>query len=294
MNTTYSIGAAPAISRRGLIMGAAAAFVVAGCGAPPKPGARKPATITSLVADTPFYVAHRGGGDNWPEMTAYAYQQAALLPYVKAIEVSAVLSADRVLVCSHDLTTTRLTGVMYTIAKQTWRNLTELRVKPTWTSDPNQPSQPLARFDEVIEKYISSLVVFIEPKDPHAIKPMMEKAISLGNPERVVWKQPINQTNFRAAKEAGFATWAYVLNEPSHLGENLKRFAASPDIDFLGVPRYEDDEFIAEVVRAAETNGKKTIAWPIRTAENRSRVMQLGCSGMMTSNIVDLPKIPLS
>lgn len=44
------------------------------------------ATVSTLLASNPFYIAHRGEGRNWPEMTAYAYDQAAGLPYLKAIE----------------------------------------------------------------------------------------------------------------------------------------------------------------------------------------------------------------
>ena len=114
------------IRRRTLLGGGLAALVSsAGCRTELP---RTTWTIADLVADDPFYVAHRGGGDNWPEMTAYAYSQAARLPYVGAIEISVCLSADGVLVCSHDPTTLRVTGTDLRIADQPWSVLSRLKV----------------------------------------------------------------------------------------------------------------------------------------------------------------------
>lgn len=254
---------------------------------------RPPATVWQLVATTPFYIAHRGGGDNWPEMTAYAYNQAAQLPWVSAIEISVCLSADGVLVCSHDPTTQRTCGVDDVIAQQPWSVLRDLRVSAAQTDDPSQPSRPLSRFDDVIESHIGSMVCFVEPKTPQAVQPLMNKMVSLKQPERVVWKQPINQPHFEAAKSHGFGTWGYVLDEPSHTGERLVEFAASPHIDMLGAWRTESDELVGTIVDEAKKNGKRTIMWAIHTAEDRARALRLGCQGLMTANIAHVPQIPL-
>ena len=252
-----------------------------------------PATVSRLVAGLPFYIAHRGGGHNWPEMTAYAYEQAAKLPGLMAIEISVCRSADGVLVCSHDPTTERVTGVRYTIAKESWATLSSLGVTSAFTLDPSQPSRPFSRFEEVIEQHIDRLVAFVEPKTPDAVEPLMQKMASLNAPERIVWKQPINHPNFDIAKSHGFATWGYVLNEPGHLGDHLRRFAATPSIDMLGTMRELPDELLTPVIEAAATYGKRTIMWNIRNADDRSRALRLGCQGMMTSNIAEVPRIPL-
>jgi glycerophosphoryl diester phosphodiesterase len=226
-------------------------------------------------------------------MTAYAYEQAARLPGLLAIEISVCLSADGVLVCSHDPTTERVTGVPYTIAKETWATLSSLKVTSAFTHDPSQPTRPLSRFDDVIEQHIDRLVAFVEPKTPDAVQPLMEKMASLNAPQRVVWKQPINQPNFDIAKSNGFATWGYVLNEPGHLGDNLRRFAAMPSIDMLGTQRLLPDDLLTPVVKEAAVYGKKAIMWNIRNAEDRGRALRLGCQGMMTSNIAEVPGVPL-
>lgn len=292
------------LTRRGLLLGGVGLVVASsGCArippsdpptAPaPEPGGRAPATLSELVAQRPFYIAHRGGGANWPEMTGYAYAQAAALPWVRAMEVSVCLSADGVLVCSHDPSTARVTGVDLEIARTEWSELAKLRVTGGFTDQPDQPAQPLTRFDEVAERHLPHHVLFVEPKTPVALEPLLRRLADLGQPERTVWKQPVNQPHFARAKEHGFGTWGYVLDEPGHLGERLPRFAADPAIDMLGIATTQPDDVITRVTGLAGDNGKAVVMWPIYRTSERARGLALGCRGMMTSDIRDIPPIPL-
>jgi glycerophosphoryl diester phosphodiesterase len=276
----------PAGLTRRAFLGGALALTAAGAGcSTPRPSAGGAPTVGTLTAAQPFYIAHRGGGGNWPEMTAYAYAQAAQVPGLQAMEISVCLSADGVLVCSHDPTTERMTGTAYTIAEQTWATLSALKVSGAETTEPDQAAQPLTRFDDVVETYIGRFVLFVEPKVKAAADPLMVRMAALDQPERVVWKSPINSAGFAEAKRRGFGTWGYVLNEPAHTGDNLTRYAASPEIDLVGAPQGESESFISQVSQAGQNNGKQTIAWPIRSPAERDRVMRLGCTGMMTSNL---------
>jgi glycerophosphoryl diester phosphodiesterase len=250
-------------------------------------------TWQSLFSQQPFYVAHRGGGGNWPEMTGYAYEQSAKIPGLQAMEISACLTADGVLVCSHDEDTERLTGKDYEIGKETWATLSRLQVSAEETNRPSQPSQALTRFDEVAERYMGTHVLFVEPKLTAAVQPLMSRMIGLGRPEGVVWKQPVNSTTFPAARQLGFATWGYVLDEPGHLGDNLRRFAASPDITLIGASRRESDRFITGVVEEAHANGKPAISWEVRSVADRRRLLGLGVDGLMTSNVTEVLATPL-
>lgn len=283
--------------RRELLAGGLGLLALSGCGtlgalAGAVPDLAPAASLAGLLSDNPFYVAHRGGGANWPEMTAYAYQQAAALPYVKAIEISVCITADGVLVCSHDASTRRVTGVDHEISKVDWATLSGLQVTAEFTDDPQQPARPLSRFDEVIEQHLPNLVVFAEPKTPQALEPLMARLRQLGHPERTVWKQPVNQPNFGTAKVNGFGTWGYVLDEPGHLGERLPRFAADPNIDMLGIEKSQPAAVVSRVVGLADQNGKPTIMWAITDVAQRNRGLDLGCRGMMTSNIVGVPPVP--
>jgi glycerophosphoryl diester phosphodiesterase len=280
--------------RRTFVTGVLGAGVTAGllgtaCAGTTPSTSAAPATVSALVSESPFYIAHRGGGGNWPEMTAYAYQQATLIPTLKAIEISVCVTADDVLVCSHDPTTTRVTGVDSVIRSQPWSSLAPLMVTSAYTTDPTQPARPFTRFDDVVEAHLDRYVAFVEPKTPEAIEPLLARLRVLGQPERVVWKQPINQPNFARAKDLGFGTWGYVLDEPGHTyPPRLARFAAAPEIDMLGAPRAQDDAFVSTVVRVAADNGKKTIMWDIRSPQDRDRALTLGCTGMMTSHVQEV------
>src|SRR5579875_2158465 len=93
----------PGLSRRSLLLGAAGFGAAVGglasagillargpgpapspsstTGSTPAPQATPtptpvPTTVDSLLTQRPFRVAHRGGSDDWPEMSAYAYEQA--------------------------------------------------------------------------------------------------------------------------------------------------------------------------------------------------------------------------
>ena len=281
--------AAPSLSRRSLLAGAVAstAALVVGCNqqeAPADAPRRQPVTITSMVTRSSFAIAHRGGGGDWPEMTAYAYSQAAALPGIQALEISVCLSLDKVLVCSHDPTTKRVTGIDHVIAQQTWSTLSQLQVTAAYPSDPSPPTRPLARFEEVAEAYADRFVLFVEPKVPPAAGPLLTALAGLGQPDRVVWKQYVNSPLFGAAKDQGFGTWGYVLDQPSHLGDNLERFADSDDIDMLGAPKDQSAEIVEQIVAAAVRRGKPTVMWPIATPADRNRAARLGCAGLMTSH----------
>ena len=181
-----------------------------------------------------------------------------------------------------------MTGLPYTIAKHDWKTLSALKVLGTNTTDPNQPARYFTRFDEVFEAYSRDYVLFIEPKATEAVEPLRKLLVAQAQPERVVWKHWITSPDFAPAHQHGFTTWAYVLNQPSHIGANLERYAASPDIDMLGAPRDQSDAFCGAVVDAARRNGKTTIMWNIRNEADRTRALSLGCRGLMTSNVKEL------
>ena len=277
----------PTISRRTLLGGALATLTLgSACSSTCKPPtASRPATTAELREANPFYIAHRGGGGDWPEMTLYAYQQAAKVPGLRALQVSVCISSDNVLVCSHDPNTLRTTGVDYTIADQPWSTLSPLMVTAAETDDPSQPARLFTRYDDVAAEFLDRFVFFVEPKVDGAAQPLMTSLTSANQAARIVWKQYVNSAWFDVAKQNGFSTWAYVLNQPSHTGANLTAFAAKPSIDMLGAPLSESDEFIKAVVAAGTANGKPTIAWPIGSEADRERALGLGCVGLMTSTI---------
>lgn len=251
-----------------------------------------PATVDRLTSGRPFYIAHRGGGRDWPEMTAYAYEQAAALPGLMALEMSVCVSRDGVLVLSHDPTTGRVTGTDHVIADTDWATLSRLTVTAQYTRDRSQPRRPLSRLDDVLPKYLDRFVVFIEPKVAAAAEPLLESLSALGNSHRIVWKHPINSPWFERAKEAGYRTWGYVLDEPAHVGAKLARYAADYRIDMIGAEKSAREDLVHDVAAAAASNGKPAIMWPVNTPEERTRALDHGFAGMMCSDPRGLMSVP--
>lgn len=276
-------------------LGAAAALPgLAGCASDsgaveqtPVDTSAPPPPPSTPAGDGLLYIAHRGGGRNWPEMTAYAYQQAAMINGLQDFEVSVHLSADGVLVCNHDPDTAELGSRSVVIADTPWSELSQITVSPRLTLDPQQPARPLARFEEVLSAWIDVRTLWVEPKVSDAVEPLFAALAAAGRPEHVVWKQPVNFDNFARAKQAGYRTWGYVLSGDAQQ-EFARTYAADPNIDMLGVWTYTPEEEVSRTVGWAAEHGKMAVMWAIRNADDKAKAVRLGCGGLMTSDILGL------
>ena len=281
-----------AIARRTLLTAgiAALAGAVAGCQRPriPDPQPANGLSVRTLTATPPFFVGWRGGSRDWPEMTTYGFEQAATHPGILAMELVVAQTADGVLVCSADPTTQRVTGLDFTVAEETWATLSGLKVRATETKDPRQPSQPLARLEDVIDRFIDRFVIFAEPLAQPAVGNLMAKLISLNAPGRIVWKQPINSDRFGEAKLHGFSTFGYVLDEPAHTGDNLKRLARSDEIDMIGASITHPRKLLTSVLDAARQNGKQPVTWKVGGRKELDRALKLGFEGIGSAAIREI------
>ena len=271
------------IARRTLLGGGLAALAgAAGCQRltdDPLPAVPGLSTRT-LTATPPFFLGWRGGSRDWPEMTTYGFEQAAAIPAILAMELVVTQTADSVLVCSADTTTQRVTGLDFTVAEETWATLSGLKVRATETKDPKQPSQPLARLEDIIDRFIDRFVFFVEPGAATAVGNLMAKLISLDAPGRIVWKQAINSDRFGEAKLHGFSTFGYALDEPAHTGDNLKRLAQSDDLDMIGASITHPKKLLADVLDAARQNGKRPVTWKVGGRVELERAIGLGFEGI--------------
>lgn len=273
----------PILTRRRLLCAPAATLALAACGGPAEERV-EPLYANALV------IAHRGGGRDWPEMTVHAYQEASKLVGLSAMEVSVRRSRDGVLVCHHDETTKRVTGVDLDIAKTDWAELRKLKVTPLNNFDHSQPSQPLARIEQVLEVWPDDMAIWAEPKSRDAVDPLFALLKRHRN-QQVVWKRWIN-ADFRQAKQAGWDTFGYVLGGAAQMAL-LRRAEPLADIDNVGVAVEEDDQRVAEVVRIAGDHGRRTVMWALDTVEERDRALRLGCLGLMSSAVRELLAAPM-
>jgi len=249
--------------------------------------------LSDLLSTQPFYIAHRGGGANWPEHTMRSYKSAADYG-MKAIEISTHITSDGQIVCHHDADTSRMTGTSLAIVSSTYAQLQALTNSASATDNPAQNREPIPLLSPVLDKFANSHVLFIEPKaggtwQLNTLMPLIQSKVS--DPSRVVWKQPINSGQWGNAKARGWATWGYVLSQDTAHTSNLDFLINQANVDMIGVERIASDAFVSDIVARATAAGKKCIMWEIRSIADRDRAIALGCVGMMTSNLrAVLPK----
>lgn len=269
------------LSRRNVLVlaGAGLSLVATACsqGARQAPEQDNDASVEGLLAKPTFYVAHRGSQDNWPEHTAEAYRQS-LDAGSDAIEVSVHETADGIFVCHHDANTLRMTGVDRLIRESTYDQLLELSndAKP-WLGQ-GSPVLPIPKLTDILDQYAASSVVFLEDKasgDPAKLLDIMDQYPD--STEHFVWKQSGTSNRHHAARERGYTTWGYFVQD--EMDRLTKQEVA--DFDLIGVQWQATDQDI----RRAVSFGKPVVCWEIHTRSERDRVVNLGIQGIMCANI---------
>ena len=232
-------------------------------------------TLTDLMSTAPFYIAHRGSGDNWTEHTAGAYSQA-IQSGAKAIEVSVSATSDGVLVCHHDSNTERMTGRNLQIGEVTYEELGVLRNDSRAWIGPQTPREPIPLLKDVLDAHAATSVIFIEDKQGGNTKALLDLMDSYpDSKEHFVWKQTAGGKHYAEAKARGYKTWGYFVD---NLGNRFADFADR--FDYLGIYHGATDNEIKALV----AYGKPVICWEIHTRWMRDRVTALGVTGLMSSN----------
>lgn len=233
-------------------------------------------TLTDLLATSPFHIAHRGSGDNWTEHTATSYSRA-IQSGAKAIEVSVSATKDGVLVCHHDLNTERMTGRSVQISKVTYEELGALRNDSRSWIGPGAALEPIPRLKDVLDAHAAANIIFIEDKQGSNAEALLELIDSYPNSkEHFVWKQAAGGKHYAKAKEKGYKTWGYFVNNAEN---QFNEFAGR--FDYLGIYHGATDDEIKALVAF----GKPVICWEIHTRWMRDRVKALGVQGLMCSNL---------
>jgi glycerophosphoryl diester phosphodiesterase len=278
-------GGSTGLGRRGFLLGGASLLLLTGCrtgedaaradGVPMAvPGGKY--TVDDLISTRPFYVAHRGSGDNWAEHTMDAYSNSVALG-IKAIEVSVNVTKDGVMVCSHDQTTKRLGTSEVEIADTDWAELEQVQIDASrWLGPAYQP-QPIARLTDVLDAYAGTHVIFIEDKQAENTKDLLDLLDTYeDSTSHFVWKQWAGAKQYKVASDRGYRVWGYFSRDIIHrVDEFIDR------LDFLGVPAEATDEEVARLVGT----GKPVIAWEVHRRSTRDRMSALGVQGMMCSNL---------
>lgn len=250
-------------------------------GPPPPPAEPPPApgpgsyTIDDLLSTMPFYIAHRGSGDEWVEHSFDAYARS-IAAGAKAIEVSVRATSDGVLVCHHDETTERMTDTDLAIRKTSYATLSALRNDAREWLGPAAPLQPIPLLSTVLDTFAGTHVIFIEDKQGTNTQALLDVMDSYpDSTAHFVWKQWAGAPTAAAAAARGYRTWGYFNKDVVDQAAKL-----APQFDYLGVEHTATDAQVSRLVAF----GKPVIVWRVHYRALRDRMLALGVAGMMSSN----------
>lgn len=166
-------------------------------------------SVSDMLAETPFYWAHRGGSRSYPEHSLWAYTQSVIRGF-GAIEISLSQTKDGVWFGSHDGDLSRVTKGKSTtpIVNMTWAEVQQFQVE----LGENGAPKPFSRWEELRDTYGYSHVIVMDPKltPPELFPEFWAMCDSLG-PERVAVKFFYTATHLAdEAARRGYRTWGYL------------------------------------------------------------------------------------
>ncbi|MBV9822462.1 MAG: glycerophosphodiester phosphodiesterase family protein, partial [Actinobacteria bacterium] len=249
-----------------------------------------PATVRAWQAGrgTPFWIAHRGSGDIYPEHSMPAYRAAVQLG-APALEVSVAMTSDGVLICMHDLTYDRTTTGKGVIAQQPSSVLASIGIRepqlgPAWVQSP-LPEVP--RLEKVLKELGGKVVICLEAKDDNAYPSMMAMVQRLSLADSVVVKAYWSSVRIPQAKAAGFSVFSYL--SPSDMNEaDIAAAAARLDRNDLLVLPADTGDYVTyfpdEVIAAAKSHRVPLMVYPVHRRADAQHYFDLGVSGAVTSD----------
>jgi hypothetical protein len=251
------------------------------------PGPATRFTVDDWLAQDTAFIAHRFSGAEFPELSEVGADGAAAAMAVNGLvpclEMSCVITADKVLVAQHDPTMERTTTGTGAALAQTWPAL-----RNTVTTDESDflgsgwKPQDLTTVREVMDRHFGKVVFFAEPKTNAAIQPLQSLIASYPQPQlSVVAKMPYDNPWLATMFAAGYRTWGYISDPVATTNAQLD--AQDDHISMWGVPVETPDARIQEIA----ARGKPVIAWEVHRHADVTRLTGLTppVKGMMCSRI---------
>ncbi len=251
-------------------------------------------TVAAMLASNPFYVAHRGGSRDFPEMSLYAYGQSALRGY-GALEISLARTSDGVWFGLHDQDINRTSGTtgLGAASTMTWAQIQGYQILGSMAANnTGQAARPYMRLEEIISLYYPSHVLFLDIKYASAFQAEFISKINAlpGTPQdHIVGKAfGVGASFTNAMHAAGYKTWGYFY-EADYTGGTLASNQANWDI--LGM-----DYGASPAAWAAVTGyGKPVIGHICPTTTAKNTAIGYGAVGVMCSGAINIvPNTPYS
>ena len=238
------------------------------------------ATVTQMLADSPFYLAHRGGSANWPEMSLHAYTQAGFWG-VKALELSLARTSDGVWFGLHDATLDRTSGTSGFVASEhTWAEVQAYQITAADTTDGSQSTRPYATFQEIMDAYYQSHIFFIDIKDAVSFRNELLDMMDAmpGSPtDKFVAKYYGPATTWAvSARARGYKTWGYFYEVNAASLATYEGF-----YDILGMEHGAQ----ASTWTTITSFGKPVIGHVIYSSAQATAALTNGADGLMVAGV---------
>ena len=247
-----------------------------------------PVTVTQFMTQTPWFAAHRGFSNSYPEESLYSYRGATDWG-IKAIEVSVQYSSEGTPWCFHDATTTRTTGVTGTISAMTDAQIGALtNLGTTASRNPTQPARPTAKLVDVLNLYASTHVIIIEDKTythTAAMLDMMDSYGTSGRPATEIFIVKAGVTSgswlWTMVAARGYHRWGYMFDNEM---DTIADAASSGKVDMIGMDYASSDATLTNGINLCIANGVMPTGHIINSIAQRDRLLGLGMKGLMISN----------
>lgn len=243
---------------------------------PTPPPAPERDHVAEFLAATPFYVAHRLGGTEYPEFTRRGLD-ASLAAGFKALELSVRRCATGEFVLIHDWVTTRtVPGTDYQIWNTPWSTIAGLQ----------QASGGFLRLTDVMDSVPQDVVLAIDHKvtsdkqtastgdmeSEAALFALLEERLGPAARRRVLIKHFIQGGVSARARARGYRTMCMMYS-------NEIAGADLTTLDVLGMEWNAPDD----VWTTLRATGKPLIAHIITTQAQATRARERGATGLMSS-----------
>ncbi|MGI9579516.1 MAG: glycerophosphodiester phosphodiesterase [Microthrixaceae bacterium] len=225
--------------------------------------------------------AHRGGTEAAPENSLSAFAAAVEAGFVY-LETDVHLSADGVVVATHDEDLGRVSDIDGVIAEMTWADIRTARLGG---------SEPVPTFEELLEAFPEQKFN-IDPKSDAVTEALIEALVRHNALERVCIGAfsddrlaAIRNRLGREVCTSGGPREIAALVAASKMPGSARRAPRNPPaFDCVQVPlRHKRVEIVTrKFVNAAHARGIQVHVWTIDEPDEMHRLLDLGVDGIMT------------
>ncbi len=222
-------------------------------------------------------IAHRGGGDLGAENTVAGIQQA-IDEQVAWTEIDVQRTKDDKYIINHDASFQRVAGVSKKPSEMTLSEIKHLKVKDGFK--PNNPSQPVATLEDILDVAKGKIGVFVELKGETADQQMVNDVVKMIKGKNMLTECVILSLDYKIIE--------YVEKQYPEIKTGFLYFFSIGKMkdlkgDYLIM---EERAATPENIEAIHKSGKKAIVWTVNTPKSIKKFIHSRVDGIITDHIV--------